>query len=305
MKTRVLVIVVLSIFVVSVVAFGQATRTWVSGVGDDANPCSRTAPCKTFAGAISKTAAGGQISVLDPGGYGSVTIAKSITIDGAGTLASVLHSGVQGVVINAAATDTVILRNIQFDGAGTTIGTNAISILNAKAVIVENCAIMNSQKGISVTNSANQINIYMSNVDIDHESLNGIAFQPSGTGFVWAMLDSVRISRVGSLTTHDGILQGSFVGGHYRNVTVDGASGSGLHVNGSSSAAMIESSSFWRNGQHGVHADNGLVRVGLTSASQNALAGFKATLGTISTFKTNMSIDNGSLDSAASLLNLY
>ena len=50
----------------------QATRTWVSGVGDDVNPCSRTAPCKTFAGAISKTAAGGYINCIDPGGFGGV-----------------------------------------------------------------------------------------------------------------------------------------------------------------------------------------------------------------------------------------
>src|SRR5687768_13094891 len=83
-------------------AFAQATRTWVSGVGDDANPCSRTAPCKTFAGAISKTAAGGEISVLDPGGFGAVNITKSITIDGRGTLASILASGTNGVLINTA-----------------------------------------------------------------------------------------------------------------------------------------------------------------------------------------------------------
>jgi hypothetical protein len=84
-------------FVLSLVALGamvtpllyaapaqaQATRTWVSGVGDDANPCSRTAPCKTFAGAISKTAPGGEIDALDPGGFGALTITKSITIDGA------------------------------------------------------------------------------------------------------------------------------------------------------------------------------------------------------------------------------
>lgn len=60
------------------VMYGQASRTWVSGVGDDANPCSRTAPCKTFAGAISKTAAGGEIDALDPAGYGAVTITKAI-----------------------------------------------------------------------------------------------------------------------------------------------------------------------------------------------------------------------------------
>src|SRR5919197_344182 len=76
-------------------AFGQATRTWVSGVGDDANPCSRTAPCKTFAGAISKTAAGGEISVLDPGGFGAVTITKGMTIDGGqgSGFASILAAG--------------------------------------------------------------------------------------------------------------------------------------------------------------------------------------------------------------------
>jgi len=82
------------------VAEAQATRTWVSGVGDDANPCSRTAPCKTFAGAISKTAPGGEINALDPAGYGAVMITKSITIDGGGTLASILASGgINGIVV--------------------------------------------------------------------------------------------------------------------------------------------------------------------------------------------------------------
>src|SRR5438552_12482981 len=80
-------------------AQAQATRTWVSGVGDDANPCSRTAPCKTFAGAISKTASGGEIDCLDPGGFGAVTITKAITLDCTGTFGSVLVSGTNGVVV--------------------------------------------------------------------------------------------------------------------------------------------------------------------------------------------------------------
>src|SRR5881398_1687321 len=84
----------------STLAQAQATRTWVSGVGDDANPCSRTAPCKTFAGAISKTAVGGEIDALDPGGFGTLTITKSITIDGTGTFASTLASGTIGFIIN-------------------------------------------------------------------------------------------------------------------------------------------------------------------------------------------------------------
>src|SRR3954464_6746187 len=110
-------------------AQAHATRTWVSGVGDDVNPCSRTAPCKTFAGAISKTAAGGEIDALDPGGYGTVTINKPITISGFAPAAAILSSGVEGVITNITTpppppqTDTVTLRNLQINGAGTTLGT--------------------------------------------------------------------------------------------------------------------------------------------------------------------------------------
>src|ERR1700745_2070317 len=94
----------LSPFLTLAPAQAQATRTWVSGVGDDANPCSRTAPCKTFAGAISKTADSGEIDCLDPGGFGAVTITKSVTIDCGGTFGSVLVSGTSGIVINSGAT---------------------------------------------------------------------------------------------------------------------------------------------------------------------------------------------------------
>jgi len=123
-------------------AFAQATRTWVSGVGNDADPCSRTAPCKTFAGALSKTAEGGEISVLDPGGYGPVTITKPITISGVGTDASILSSATIGITINITSvqgpdTDTVILRNIQINGAGATLGTTGIHVLGNTSVIVD------------------------------------------------------------------------------------------------------------------------------------------------------------------------
>src|SRR5881296_1387534 len=100
-------------------AHAQATRTWVSGVGDDANPCSRTAPCKTFAGAISKTAAKGEINVLDPGGFGAVTITKSISIEAVGVIAGVLVSGTNAIVINALPTDVIVLRGLTIEGLGT------------------------------------------------------------------------------------------------------------------------------------------------------------------------------------------
>src|SRR5664279_6044141 len=98
-----IVALVLGFFALSAApAQAQATRTWVSGVGDDANPCSRTAPCKTFAGAISKTATGGEINVLDPGGFGGVTITKSISIISECIEAGVLVSGTNGIVVNGA-----------------------------------------------------------------------------------------------------------------------------------------------------------------------------------------------------------
>ncbi len=135
-------------------AHAQATRTWVSGVGDDVNPCSRTAPCKTFAGAISKTAAGGEIDVIDPGGYGAVTITKSITIDGGGTMASILASGTNGINVNAGASDVIILRNLSINGAGTTLGLNGVNMLAGRKLIVENCTIENfSQSAISIAPS--------------------------------------------------------------------------------------------------------------------------------------------------------
>ncbi len=170
-------------------AHAQASRTWVSGVGDDANPCSRTAPCKTFAGAISKTAPGGEISVLDPGGYGAVTITKAITISGDGTLASVLVSGTNGIVINAGVNDVVILRNLSLNGIGS--GINGVSYLAAAAVIIENCSlygftnntvnvqlsnngnllmknssIQGGAQGVGISTTAGRVNVTLQNVDI-------------------------------------------------------------------------------------------------------------------------------------------
>jgi hypothetical protein len=127
------------VFALASLAQAQATRTWVSGVGDDANPCSRTAPCKTFAGAISKTAARGEISVLDPGGFGAITITKAITLNGDATTAGVLASGTNGVIVNAGSSDVVILRNLSINGGGT--GLNGIRYLAGGQLVVENCTI--------------------------------------------------------------------------------------------------------------------------------------------------------------------
>src|SRR5919205_717004 len=119
-------------------ASAQATRTWVSGVGDDANPCSRTAPCKTFAGAISKTANGGEINCLDPGGFGGVTITKSLTIKCHYTEGGALVAGTNAIVVNAASTDNVVLDGLDINGIGTGSQTslNGVRILSAKHVAI-------------------------------------------------------------------------------------------------------------------------------------------------------------------------
>ncbi len=128
------------------------SRTWVSGTGDDANPCSRTAPCKTFAGAISKTAAGGIINVIDPGGFGAVTITKSITIDGYDTQAGVLVSGTNGIVVSGAGIH-VTLRNLSIEGIGT--GLIGINFLQGSELIVEKCRIFGFQSGAATGISVN------------------------------------------------------------------------------------------------------------------------------------------------------
>jgi len=135
---------------------GQATRTWVSGVGDDANPCSRTAPCKTFAGAISKTAPGGEIDALDPGGFGALTITKSITLDGGGgQVASVLVAGTNGITVAAGANDVVIIRNLRLDGllgsGNANAGINGINFISGKDLNIENCIIFGfNNNGVNI-----------------------------------------------------------------------------------------------------------------------------------------------------------
>lgn len=143
-------ILVIFVFAFASVAQAQATRTWVSGVGDDANPCSRTAPCKTFAGAISKTAANGEISVLDPGGFGAVTITKGMRIDGKSFVSSILAAGVNGVTINT--TQRVTLANIQINGASS--GFDGVRILNAQSVTLDNVDIAGfTSDGIEVAST--------------------------------------------------------------------------------------------------------------------------------------------------------
>ena len=230
-------------------ASAQASRTWVSGVGDDANPCSRTAPCKTFAGAISKTAANGEINCIDSGGFGGVTIVKSIVIDCKGTLAGVLNAGANGVIVNSASAQ-VILRNLSIDGFGT--GLTGIRVLAAASVHVED-------------------------VIIRGQSAHGIEFAPSGNSQLTVVRSTVRES------AQHGVLVAP-TGGAVARVSVSESvlSGNGLtgiRVNDGGNAALTDTV-LSGNATHGATAASagGAVRIALERvlSAQNGNGGVLA-----------------------------
>ncbi|MBI5857406.1 MAG: hypothetical protein HZB42_07120 [Sphingobacteriales bacterium] len=218
------------------IAMAQATRTWVSGVGDDVNPCSRTAPCKTLAGAISKTATGGEINILDPGGFGAVTITKSITIDGGGIIGSILSSATNGIIVNAPG-GLVTIRNFSINGAGTTLGTNGIRVIAVKKLLVENCTLSNfSANGIDFNNSTTAADIMINNTTITNTN-GGISYTgPSGsTGAVgFTVIDGCHIQGItttginiasGTATVSNSVISGCGTG-------VESKTGATAHLSG-------------------------------------------------------------------------
>ncbi len=252
----------IALFSISTTAFSQATRTWVSGVGDDVNPASRTAPCKTFAGAISKTATGGEINAIDPGGYGAVTITKSITIDGGGTFASILSSMTTGVIINAGPTGVVILRNLNINGAGN--GINGIKITSAKKVIIENCNLFGfTQRGVEI-NTTEPCTVMMNNVTVNNAA-DAVGISNSASTVI---IDNSRfqmLSNAGvNLMTGQATLTNSNISG----------CGTGI-ITAAKTTATISGNTITNN-------DTGLQNAGsIVSAGNNLLSGNK-TQGSVS-----------------------
>ena len=255
-------ITLLVILLSSSAAQAQATRTWVSGVGDDANPCSRTAPCKTFAGAISKTAAGGEIDALDPGGFGALTITKGITIDGGGgQVASVLVSGTNGIVVQAGPTDVVTLRNLRINGIATPGGggLNGVRYVSGAALHVENCNIFGfTTDGIDVATTATAA-LFVTDTFLTN-NLNGIEIAPTG-GNVRSMLVRVRSQ---------------------------GNSGFGFLINPASAGAgtVIDDSSAVVNGT-GIGVTGATLYLGNSVIIRNNV-GVAITGGSVLSYKTNM-----------------
>lgn len=264
-------------------AAAQATRTWVSGVGDDANPCSRTAPCKTFPGAISKTAAGGEIDCLDPGGFGTVTITKSITLDCRETEGSILASGVTGVVVNGA-NISVVLRGLSINGAGTTPGTTGVRILQAQSVTIEDSYIFGfgsgSARGVSIDSTSSNVQLFVNNTTINNNTGGGIVVQPS-TGFsAGADLNNVRLLGNGvaglALSTASGAtaLSATIVNSQIAGGGVAGTSGVVAKAPSGTATIIIKSSSISGNPVYGINSNGAgaAVRVGDTALTNNGTA---------------------------------
>jgi hypothetical protein len=277
-------------------AHAQATRTWVSGVGDDVNPCSRTAPCKTFAGAISKTAVNGEIDCIDPGGFGTVTITKSITIDGDGTFASILAAGTNGVNVNDSASATpntavVRLRNISINGAGT--GLDGIRFIAGKILYVENVQIFGfrgnnatTSDGIDValTVAASQL-LFVKDCNIEENSGDGLRLGNTAVGgAINAFVDNTRLERNSGV----GIRAAQVTALEVRNSSLSFNVGSNLRIENASSFANLENSFFDGSPASGIIAAAGNVRLRGNHITNNGTAGVNCTGGgTISSFGDN------------------
>jgi hypothetical protein len=280
--------VIVLLFACSSLAHAQATRTWVSGVGDDVNPCSRTAPCKTFAGAISKTAAGGEINVLDPGGFGGVTITKSITISSEGFEAGVLVSGTNAIIVNALTTDVVILRGLDIEGLGTSL--DGIKVIGGLAALhVEKCTV-NAFRGANgsgieiAPTAAGTTKVFIKDTIVRNNGQGtggGIFINPAAGVTVKASLDNVRM---------ENNIFGLKVLGGTSNISVSnsvaaGNSAAGFSGVASGSVLQIDRSVAAHNGGPGVSCTPGAtVRIGNMSISDNSGGD---TAGSCSSFQNN------------------
>lgn len=254
-------------------ANAQATRTWVSGVGDDANPCSRTAPCKTFAGAISKTQAGGEINCLDPGGYGAVTVTKSITIDCEDTQGSILASGTTGVIVNGA-NIIVNLRGLSINGAPPTApGLNGVRLLQASVLHIEKCFIIGftgaapNGNGIIVNNTAGTPELTVIDTTLAHNGVGstsaGILIKPSGSGGAKVQLSNVSaVDNIVGISA-DGTATTGTINVMITDSEVAGSSQQGILALTSSAAVniMIDRTSVAHTGSEGLRAQGANARM--------------------------------------------
>ena len=275
-------------------ALAQATRTWVSGVGDDVNPCSRTAPCKTFAGAISKTATGGEINALDPGGFGAVTITKAMTIIGTPGISGIVVSGTNAIIVNAPATAVVSLIGLDINGLGT--GLSGINFIAGKALNVEDCLIYGFTTGIHFAPTATS-DLSVKRTTIRNNVGGGVDLIPVSPGIAFASLDDVHVeNNLRGIRAQDGT-----------TVTISRSVASSNDNAGFNAVAVsrpvimsIDNSTSSLNGGSGISSSGAqaTVRVSASMIVDNTGAGFSNVGGAIISFGNNRVTGNAGGDGA-------
>jgi hypothetical protein len=284
-------------------AQAQATRTWVSGVGDDANPCSRTAPCKTFAGAISKTAVNGEINCLDPGGFGAVTITKAIIISCETGTAGVLVSGTNGIVVNVGGTSDVYLRGLDFEGI--TTGLSGILMIGGGALHIEKCIIRGFNAGAAsgiFINPSLGAAVYVTDTVIADNGNGangaGILVQPQSGGSANVLIDHVRAANNSNGIWVNNVTAGARpVNISISNTVATSNQNFGFAaVSGGLGAIMTIDRSVASFNGIGVRADGSTadVLIGGSMVSVNATGVSSNNSGVLESYKTNQINGNGS-----------
>ncbi|HYR75262.1 MAG TPA: right-handed parallel beta-helix repeat-containing protein [Pyrinomonadaceae bacterium] len=244
------------------------SRVFVSGVGSDTNPCTRTAPCRTFQQAHNVVSSGGEVVALDPAGFGQLTITKSISIIGDGVYSGISASSGNGVTI-ATTSITVTLRSLIIDGLGS--GTNGISATDFSVLHIENCIVNGfTDIGIRVDPSAvGTRKVFIKDSISRNNGSRGISLS-NGSGT--ALLATVEGTR-----TENNVSIGLVVNGSGSRVTARGCLSSGNSTVGFmsfSGVLNIESSVASNNGEDGIATFSGTVRVSTSTATNNTLFGF-------------------------------
>jgi hypothetical protein len=280
--------IVVSLIFIASPAQAQAARTWVSGVGDDANPCSRTAPCKTFQGALSKTTVNGEINCLDPGGFGAVTITKSITIDCHEMVGAILSDGVAVSFEGFDPSDTlktVNLRNLMIQGAGSNeldaiqiSGTGQGSFVN-----IEDCLITGFPDAAGISDFRVRGALVINNTTVRNVGIVGIFITSPNDGSLRAVISNTRVinARIGISVGVDAnvVLSHSVVS---NNLTA------GLQV-ASSGVLIVDSTTISHNGD-GIQ-NSGTVRLSNSDLILNTVA----ISGSVNSFTNNRFSNNGTL----------
>jgi hypothetical protein len=278
-------------------AHAGPNRTFVSGAGTDSGTCFRNAPCRTFNFAFSVTAAGGEIDVLDPAGYGPVTITHAISIvnDGVGTAGITASSG-NGITITAGATDSVHLRGLILTGLGT--GATGIQFLSGGNLAIENCVIWNfASAGLAIGPSTSSTFSVSNTIASNNSGVIGILVAPTGSAVVSGVLSNVTANNNGTGINVTGT-------GATLNVTIADsvASNNSILGVGASSAgtAILLRHVVASNNATGIGASSSTVRLAQSVVTGN-VTGVFASAGTIDTYGDNDINGNTTTDISGTL----